>query len=325
MKCLAIDPDHELAQQILKEVMVFRRTLSGHSKCGSLCPACHGPHLSQVIKALRRGTAITFVLPAFPGKSPNLAKVLGPLPDKAEQLALQFLQRHCDRIAKLYPKGARIVICSDGRVFSDIVGLREADVTAYQKALDEMIEDLGLSSLSTFNLDEIYVDQNFAKMRQDLMETFGQTLESLKQKVLRGSVVGASLQDSEAHQMFCGITRFLVEDATFPGQTKTRSAIQRECKVKAYEVIRRSNAWSELIAQRFPEAVRLSIHPQACGSKKLGIRLIGNESWITPWHGVAFKSHNEFILLKRTEAESRGAQLIYSLDGRPSHFEEVQA
>lgn len=121
--------------------------------------------------------------------------------------------------------------------------------------------------------------------------------------------------------MYCGITRFLVEDASFPGQTKSRSAIQKECKGKAYEVMRRSNAWSELIARRFPDAVRLSIHPQVCGSKKLGIRLVGTESWMTPWHGVAVKKSEGFILLKRTVAESLGARLVFSANGRPSHFE----
>ncbi|WP_241480356.1 L-tyrosine/L-tryptophan isonitrile synthase family protein [Legionella norrlandica] len=103
-------------------------------------------------------------------------------------------------------------------------------------------------------------------------------------------------------------------------QTKSRSAIQKESRFKAYEVIRRSNAWSNLIREHFPEAVRLSIHPQTCGAKKLGIRLIGSESWMTPWHGVAVESKNGYVLLKRSEAEAIGAKLIYSPDGRRSHY-----
>jgi len=67
--------------------------------------------------------------------------------------------------------------------------------------------------------------------------------------------------------------------------------------------------------------VRLSIHPQTCGAKKLGIRLVGNESWMTPWHGVAVESKKGYVLLKRSEAEALGAKLIYAADGRDSHYQ----
>lgn len=321
------DADHKVARHILKDIMQFRRSPNSHSVCSFMCPSCHAPHLAKVVSAVKTGRPITFVLPAFPGKSPNLSKVLGPLPDMAEQRALQFLQHLCDRIRPIYSPGAQIIICSDGRVFSDIVGMRETDVTEYQRELDQMIEDLGLTSISTFNLDElIKIDEpnkrtDFIQMRRKLMEGFGRPLELLREKVLSGSKEFSSPDDVESHRMYCGITRFLVEDSTYPGQTKSRSAIQRDCKARAYEVIRRSNAWTNLIAERFPEAVRLSIHPQTCGSKKLGIRLIGTENWITPWHGVAVKINDNFILLKRTEAEALGAELVFSTNGRPSHFE----
>jgi pyoverdine/dityrosine biosynthesis protein Dit1 len=309
------------AQEILSEIMRFRRTPQTHQNCDTTCPACHSPHLDKIISAIRSGTAVTLVLPAFPGKSPNLSKVLGALPDMAEQLALQFLDQLCERIQAIYAPGARIILCSDGRVFSDVVGMLESDVTEYQDQLDTMIADLGLTNLSTFNLDELSDGRDFVIMRRELMEKFGAPQELLKEKVQRGAKPMSLPEDEEANRMYCGITRFLVEDSTFPGQTKTRTAIQKECKAKAYEVIRRSNAWSELISEQFPDAVRLSIHPQACGAKKLGIRLIGNESWMTPWHGVAVKVENEFVLLKRKEAEALGAQLVLSRDGRPSHFE----
>src|SRR5690606_14168433 len=97
----------------------------------------------------------------------------------------------------------------------------------------------------------------------------------------------ADREDKEAHHIYCGITRFLFEDAMYPGQTRSRTAIQKDCRVRAYEVIRRSNAWSALLAQRYPDAVRLSIHPHPCGAAKLGIQLLGAECWMTPWHGVA--------------------------------------
>ena len=67
-------------------------------------------------------------------------------------------------------------------------------------------------------------------------------------------------------------------------------------------------------------AVRLSIHPQTCGAKKLGIRLIGNESWMTPWHGVALETKRGYVLIKRSQAIEMGAELIYDSSGHPSHY-----
>lgn len=313
------------AAEILEKVLQFRRLHPSHQACGSTCPVCRSPHLAKVVSAVDEAKPVTFVLPAFPGKSPNLAKVLGPLPDMGERLALLFLENLCEEIQEIHAPGAHIILCSDGRVFSDIVGMREEDVTDYQDELDRMIEELGIKNISTFNLDELGETKDFMQMRRELMDQFGAPLEMLREKVLRGSKPFSRPEDEEAHRMYLGITRFLVEDSTFPGQTRSRTSIQKECKAKSYEVIRRSNAWSELIARQFPDAVRLSIHPQACGAKKLGIRLIGTESWMTPWHGVAVKKDDEFVLLKRHEAEALGARLVFSAAGRPSHFELTES
>ena len=305
-----------VAKNILIDVMRFRRSTGLHTDCvASPCEKCLAPHLSKVATAVERREPVTFVLPAFPGKSPNLAKVFGPLPDMAERRALEFLQHLCDRIKQVYQPGARIILCSDGRVFSDVVGMRDEDVTAYQQELSKMIADLGLTSISSFNLEELYEESGFDQMRGQLMQQYGESVDFLKASVSNG--------DQETVRLYCGITRFLVEDAMFPGQKKSRTAIQKECRIRAYEVIQRSQAWSELIEARFADAVRLSIHPQGCGAKKLGIRLInstfGPENWQTPWHGVAVEVGGQIILLKRAQAEALGARLVTQF-GRPSHY-----
>jgi L-tyrosine isonitrile synthase len=302
------------AKAILAEIMQFRRSSESHTACvASPCEICLEPHLSKVASAVERGEPAVFVLPAFPGKSPNPAKVFGPLPDMAERHALEFLQRLCDRIERFYPPGARIILCSDGRVFSDVVGMRDEDVTAYQEELSKMIADSGLTSISTFNLEELYKGLSFDQMRSQLMEQYGESIDFLK----------ASMDDQEQRSLYCGITRFLFEDAMFPGQTRSRTSIQKECRIRSYEVIQRSQAWSELIEERFADAVRLSIHPQSCGAKKLGIRLsdsaLGPDGWQTPWHGVAVDVGGRFALLKRSQAEALGARLI-TRQGRPSHY-----
>lgn len=313
--------ENTIANKILAEVMNYRRIPKSGGSCGgSNCQRCSSIHLTKIISAVQRNKPVTFVLPAFPGKSPNPEKILGPLPDHAERLSLSFLGELCKRIKKYYAPGIKIILCSDGRVFNDVVGIQESHLTAYQAELSRLIEEMSLSDISIFNLDDFYNKLSFLQMRDELMKRYGKSLDFLKNKIHNGASNSSNPDEKEANRMYCGITRFLFEDSIHSRQIKSRRLIQKEARIKAYEVIRRSNAWSDLIAEHFPEAVRLSIHPQGCGSKKLGIRLIGNESWMTPWHGVAVETRDGYILLKRAEAESLGAELISLPDGRPSHY-----
>ncbi len=321
---LPADRAAAVAIEILKDVMVFHRMAGSHSGCSAAnpCAECLAPHLPKVIAAIEANAPIIFVLPAFPGKSPNPNKVLGHLPDMAERLALQFLGHLCERVRRVHAPGARVILCSDGRVFSDVVGMIEEHVSAYQSEISRMIEELGLAPLiSTFSLDDLFGGLSFTEMREQLMARHAQPLEALQEKVRRGGKPGSDRESDDAQRMYCGITRFLVEDAARPHQTMSRTAIQKDCKARAYEVIRRSNAWSGLVESQFPDAVRLSIHPQKCGAAKLGIRLMEADSWMTPWHGVALKvGGGRFFLLKRSQAEALGATMVQS-GGQPSHYE----
>lgn len=318
----------ETAKAILMEVMRFRRA-SGPEMCSpqAPCEACLAPHLPKIVANVLANEPVTFILPAFPGKSPNLAKVLGVLPDMGERRALAFLQGLCDRIGQLWAPGAKVILASDGRVFSDVVGMTDEDVTAYRDALGAMIAELGLTAISTFNLEELYVDVTFDEMRERLMADFAQDLEALRAAVKRGGQADASAQDRETNRLYCGITRFLVEDSTFPGQTMSKNAIQNASRARAYEVIQRSQAWSGVVERHFPACVRLSIHPHGCGAAKLGIHMAENtagDSWMTPWHGVALETADGLVLTKRAQAEALGATLV-TVAGRPSHFSLIAA
>jgi L-tyrosine isonitrile synthase len=90
-------------------------------------------------------------------------------------------------------------------------------------------------------------------------------------------------------------------------------------------VIQRSNAWSNLIARRFPAALRLSIHPQPRISEKIGISLVPcANSWGTPWHTVVLANRDGYRLVKRAKAEEQNAVLVYR-GGRPSHYAQLNA
>lgn len=75
--------------------------------------------LAQIYSKVRAGRTINMCLPAFPFKSPNsVTKVLGHLPDKAEEVALAHLNGLCDAIKNIYPPGSELTIISDGLVYN---------------------------------------------------------------------------------------------------------------------------------------------------------------------------------------------------------------
>ena len=126
----------DIAQHILKTIMRYRRAPKDTHTCrDAACETCQAQYLPLIQAAIRTQSPLYLALPAFPGKSPNTEKVFGHLPDQGELLALTFLHRLCKQIQAIYPPGAILLICSDGRVFSDIIGIRDSDVTAYQNVL----------------------------------------------------------------------------------------------------------------------------------------------------------------------------------------------
>lgn len=75
--------------------------------------------LAVMDKFVQTGERVETCLPAFPFKSANkVYKVLGSLPDKAEELALERLNTMCTRIKKVYKPGARVTIISDGITYN---------------------------------------------------------------------------------------------------------------------------------------------------------------------------------------------------------------
>lgn len=75
--------------------------------------------LSVIDRFIIADAPVKMCLPAFPFKSANkVHKVLGILPDKAEELSLERLNTLCIRIAEVYPPGAEFTIISDGLVYN---------------------------------------------------------------------------------------------------------------------------------------------------------------------------------------------------------------
>jgi pyoverdine/dityrosine biosynthesis protein Dit1 len=303
----------DISWEILRILHAYRRgtleTASTQLAERQHATAYGAPQLAKLLSRVRANVPIVFTLPAFPCKSPNPNKVLGLLPDMAERLSLRFLARLCSEIGRVYAAGAKILLCSDGHVFSDLIDVDDAVVDAYSHALTKLIEQESIGCIDVFQLGQIHGQLDYTIKRQRLTDEWGQPLAQLREQIVA---------DEANLSLYRGITRFLYED-TEASTWQSKSALQRASRRRAYGVIQRSQAWGNLIAAYHPDAVRLSIHPQPAHSSKLGIMLLeADDQWLTPWHGVAVECAHGAILMKRVDAQRIG-RLVHAA-GHPSHY-----
>ena len=296
-----------VGREILARLFRDNRVLPGVTT--GLTPASEALHLPMIESFIRAGAPIELVLPAFPAKAPNPRKVLGALPDLAEQRALERLSELLDSIQAVWKPGARLTLCSDGHVFADAVGVSDADVDRYRDALLGLIDD---ERVSWFDLSTAFGDVTPAAMRKHLMERHAPTQEALRARAESSPAFAAQID---------GIHRFLFEDEVVLRPEQTRSQSKKQTRGRAWEVVRRSEAWGALVASVFPQALRLSIHPQPDPSTKIGVNLLGvSDPWLTPWHAAAVVDKTGTRLMHRADAEALGAKLVLD-GGRPSHLE----
>lgn len=269
-------------------------------------------HLGKIEALVARGAVIELVLPAFPAKSANPEKTTGTLPDLGELIAMRRLEALCVKIGEVWAPGARVVICSDGRVFSDLVGVTDADVTAYGREIARIIADEGLKHLSTYDMDDLFPGiADHDRTRCELVSRFAEPIETVRER---------ATSDADARRMYNGIHRFLFEDHVVLHPHLSRTKVREWSGKLAYQVIQRSNAWSNLVAQEFPEAVRLSIHPQAAHSRKIGVQMVASSNmWRTPWHASVLFDGQTHTLVRRADAEAMGAVLVRA-SGRYAFF-----
>lgn len=303
-------------RKLLSLVFRYRRIESDADSCARRpCAGCYEVHWERTRDFLAREEPVHFILPAFPAKSNNPRKVIGALPDLGERIAIEFLQSFCEQVSHIYPPGARITICSDGHVFSDVLGIPDEDVTRYRDELARIIRATGGGSIALYSLDDAFGREpgpsSFDAMRERLVSRHATPIEELRRQVRA---------DLAARSMFNGMHRFMVEDQTplHPGLSRTK--LRASCKDLAYVMIQRSRAWGDLVGELFPGSLRLSIHPQRSHAEKIGFHLIRTrDSWLTPWHGVVVDDGTSLTLVKRSQAEAMNASLIRR-NGRPSHY-----
>ncbi|KAH6612193.1 Pyoverdine/dityrosine biosynthesis protein-domain-containing protein [Chaetomium sp. MPI-SDFR-AT-0129] len=250
-----------------------------------------------------QNVSIELCLPAFPCKSSNGDKVTGPDPDRGEELALERLHGFVEAVEKLYQPGAKLWVISDGHVFSDCIGVNDADVDAYGGKLKAMNHTIGLrrgnvgrigfkSLVDLFQLATVGSQQgglstlaqqlNIPTIDHHVNTRVTEEAEMCRRILMAGcgpqkSAVRARIdsKDPAITALYRGFSRFMLEDLEHHPHTRGMSKSQQKklsAKV-AFEMILRNQAYSNLVEMLFPNHVRLSIHAHNNAGPKFGIQL----------------------------------------------------
>lgn len=207
----------------------------------------------------------------------------------------------------IHPAGCQLTIVSDGRVFADIIGVPDPVVNSYHTELRSMLgPHIGVQRLDDF------ISGSPDTIREQLVQQYSQPLPELHQRLKA---------EPDLLQHYLGLVRFMHEDRIWNAE-QSKSSIQRECKQIALQMLQRAEAYSALIRERFPDHVRLTIHPTS-NVEKFSINIIsGVDNWGTPWHNTVFqRADGTYALIKRREADQHGAVLVAE-HGRSSYFRQ---
>lgn len=260
------------------------------------------PIMQKIEAQMVQRKTLQFLLPAFPAKSPSPLKTAGHHPDLGEVLALNNLNEMCKKITSLYEPGAEVIICSDGRIFSDVVMVSDKIIDEYSEWIKSIIIEFDLKHLSTFAMDDLHQEMNGPELRERLVWQYAKSLDEVRFLVIN---------DDDFRGLFNGVHKFMLEDQMgLPENAKiSKNQLNKKTKLLTYELIRRSDAWSTLLLDHFDDALRLSIHAYPLTHEKFGVKLVhSSEKWATPWHNVTVKKDDQFELMHLSEAEKLGAR-----------------
>ncbi|KAE8370671.1 Pyoverdine/dityrosine biosynthesis protein-domain-containing protein [Aspergillus caelatus] len=251
---------------------------------------------------VNHNSTLQLCLPAFPCKSSNQEKVVGVLPDRGEEIALRRLHTFAHKIEQLYPPGARILIISDGHVFSDCIGVDDETVDEYGEHLkvlnraislsmgektervqfQSLVDLFNLTSLSPLTSPNAVGMLNLPELPHYLTTSLGDLAELCRRILVAGCQPSEdSLRtqiesgDESTLALYRGFSRFMLQDLDRHPLTQSLSRSQRKKLATrvSFEMILRNQAYSNLIELMFPDRLRLSIHAHNNSGPKFGIRL----------------------------------------------------
>ncbi|TRX94235.1 hypothetical protein FHL15_005003 [Xylaria flabelliformis] len=277
----------------------------------------------QIQKALERGAPIELVIPAFPFKSSNRAKkVLGPLPDEAERLSLLHLNGLCLAIKDAADSDTYLTIVSDGITYN---GVSDKEVWQYGQQLRKMAEQNNCHCIRFARIcDLVGAEHESDKLDEALyLARVSEYRNLLEANTPSGfDILDAIANDSDISKTYKGYKKFLMSERD-DRTGRSRSQTERENSGIAKAMIVRGKAFAETVKLKYPDFVRLSIHPSN-DTAKVSITMLpqDNEIVMTPWHGAVVREANGRVSMSHAILVPAMTHDVIHVDGRPSYFRE---
>ncbi|KAF5636745.1 ABC1 transport [Fusarium tjaetaba] len=287
--------------------------------------------LAVVSRFVRSQQKVVMCLPAFPFKSANkVEKVLGNLPDKAEELALARLNSICVTIGQFYEPGAELTIISDGLVYNDLLGISDQETWRYGSALRAMADRKGFSHLSFSRLQDLVAVKGLPNELNELTYVANATnfRRTLFNKYGRDGDLDIDHEiavNPDTLGTYKGYCRFLKSDLQHIfGPAKSSAKYRKDVKYLAKQMLIRGYSFAGAVKARFPNHLRLSIH-QSTGENKISLSLLNTKSgFTTPWHcSVVLMADGEWLSGLMVDFKADRLLELVEEDGRPSYFREV--
>lgn len=290
-----------------------------------------------------RNLPISAVLPAFPCKSYNLDKVHSPEPDLGEELAITRIIEFVEQINAVYAPGMHFYIVSDGHVFSDCVNQDDDVVDNFTFGLMKLynrIRPQGFDHLFFKGLNDCFESSTKHEIGIILQNvTVDHYLETKldKETEINRKILMLGCDDSAelireqiktpGHPrlaLYRGFNKFMKEDLSNCPSVKGMSMKKFKKMVSgvAFEMIRRNDAYSNLVEMVFPFHLRFSIHAHTNAGPKYGIRMLNPEICQTvnhdqdeedrllhiptPWHNAVFKvSDSKKLIISNSQLSKK--------------------
>ena len=310
--------------KIVQIILANRKVSGAPCPLDSYCPECSDELLEKIYPIVNSMKQIEFVIPAFPFSAPNQRKTFGKfIPDRAELLSMEHLQRFCLQIQSIYPPGAKIIIATDGDVFHRVMSywfdVPDGVPDKYIMLLKKMISSIGAQNvISIWGLRDAYHYEDVNECRARMIEDFPTSYDEMSAKIKQ--------PDSAELLAYLGQKRYITNDG-FDSSAASKLSHKKIKSISgdlACQAIYLAEAWGHRISLEFPEAIRLSAHPYPAHFKgKMGICLTDTrEEWITPWHGVAvyYTSVEKWEIMKNYKAKELSKELVYNADGQPDYY-----
>lgn len=257
----------------------------------------------------KRNAPIDFVMLGFPFKSTNSRdKVLGKIPDKAEEVTMKNFKRFNDEIKKTYAPGTSIHIASDGFAFNDLLEVEDRVVDEYKEISEDMARGI---PVHIHSLRDFYKD-SLLTAKGKMMDQFGISPLELEQNILL---------NPDVNWLYRGMIIFMGEELAMKS-FESKSQHQKAAKKLAREMMFRNEAFSNLVRNNFSSMIRLSMHPSVNNGNKYSFQLIpGVDVKHSAWHcSLIIDKSNNFSTMHKKDAIANGYELVYQ-NNKPYYFQ----